>query len=120
VSLIRIKLDDKTHEIDPDRLKLGEVLTLRRDFGFRNMAEFDAADPEILIGLLVIAMQRDNPDTPYAQIVAEVKDLDFMDVAEGLSAPEPVDPSRAGAKDTSPPAKRGKSAKTPGKRGAQG
>lgn len=82
---LKIKLDDQTYEIDPDKLTLGEARILKRDYGMATLGQLNFGDPDQMVGILAIAVKRSNPALTDADVVAKVEGLDFVTVIESLT-----------------------------------
>jgi hypothetical protein len=120
VALIEIKLDDRTYEIDPDKITLGEARVLKRDYGMESLGSLNFGDPDQMVGMLVMAIRRESPDLSEADVQAKVEDLDFVQILDGMKLPgETKDPPSAGGKDTSPARKPSGPATTRKKPGKQ-
>ena len=86
--LIRIKTDAEVYEIDPDKLTLGEARTLKANYGLESLGLLDPLDPDVLTGLLVVAMKRSYPALDETEIRETVEALDAAKIMEGFSVEE--------------------------------
>ena len=90
----------KVYELD--RLTLGEARILKREFGLADLAHFNSTDPDQLVGLLVLALQRENPALTLKEAIAQVEDLDVEAFEEAPAAEEESDPTPAASGGEAP------------------
>lgn len=60
--LIRFKLGKDKYEIDEDDLTIGESAFLKREYDLTKFEDIGHDDPEILLGLLAVALKRKDPE----------------------------------------------------------
>lgn len=93
MSFFKVKVDDKVYSLE--RLTLGDARLLKERFGLADLEEFNPSDPDQLVGLLFLALRKERPTEPEANLLAEIEDLDidaFSQVVEesGADAGPPV------------------------------
>jgi hypothetical protein len=96
MAFFKVKVEDTTYELD--KMTLGEARILKREFGLTDLSSFSGTDPDQLVGLLYLALKRENPAMTHDEALAEVEGLDI----EGFETPAPdeeavdEDPTQAG------------------------
>jgi hypothetical protein len=127
---LKIKLDGEQYTIDMSKITLGEGRFLKKHFGMTSYEELTIIDPDpdIIVGILAVAIKREHPELDEDEIVAKVEAIPqgdfFVPMLRGLEAEAQKareaaekDPQSAGANGSAPAAKNGSSATTRKKRG---
>lgn len=113
----RVKVGDRTFELD--KLTLGEARVLKKEFGLKDLQAFSGADPDQLVGLLYLALLRENPALAHAEALAEVEGLDIESF--GVADEDEPDPTVDVSTDGStPPETSGSPVTTPKTGGTPG
>lgn len=60
--LIRFKVGKNKYEVDEDDLTSGEAFLLKRDYGLTDFGDLSYRDPEVMLGLIVVAIRRKHTD----------------------------------------------------------
>lgn len=92
----QLNIHDRRYVID--RLTLGDFRLLKREFGQESMQEFSADDADAIVGLLTIAVMRQD-EKPLMEALAYVESLNEDDIA--IIKPEP-EAEEASAEDPTP------------------
>lgn len=116
MALLKIKFGDELYEVS--RLPLGEAQRLKHEHGVDDLTHIDLTDPDVLVGVLEVAVRAKHPDWTPAQIKEHVEGIDFL-TAEDVKEEEP-DPQSAGTvAEAAEPASSGTSETTPETSGPQ-
>ena len=103
---LRIVADGTRYKF-PDKLTLGELNTLAKDFGVTDPSTLDVGNILHVSGMLYIAMRRDNPTiapTMIHRMLDAVTTLDFEDMDPAPEEPATADPTLAANAATVAPA----------------
>ena len=90
MALVKITIDGKPYEIDGDSLTLGEMDKLAREY---RVGEDDETKMGTYLGLLIVAVWRDDPDMSFKAAQAHVESL----TQEQIKIEVVPDPPAAGA-----------------------
>lgn len=84
---MKIKAGEKTYEVG--ELDLGEFRLLKREFGVTDLSKINPADPDVIVGLIVVCARRAEPDRDLADIIREIEAVTTVEVEndEGDEAP---------------------------------
>lgn len=102
MAFFRVKVGDQVYELD--RLTLGDGRVLKQKFGLEDLTKISPGDPDMLVGLLFLALKRAKPDAPDANLIAEIEDIDidgFTDLADDEDD-DAGPPAEAGAASPAP------------------
>lgn len=93
---LRIVADGQRYKF-PEKLTLGELQELAKDFALTDPSQIDVENILHLSGLLYVAMRRDNPTVPASlvrRMLDGVTSLDFEDLdptpTEAVADPTPA------------------------------
>jgi hypothetical protein len=126
---IKVAIDGRKYTYDFKTITLGEGQFLKANFGLEsyNEVRLTDPDPDLLVGVLALAMKREHPELDDDEIIAKVRAVPasayFDPVDEWIEAEvkrkqaEEADPQPAGGKDSAPAgaSKSGMTPETPGK-----
>jgi hypothetical protein len=123
MGVLKITIDKAKYEIDLNKITLGEGRFLKKNFGMSSYSELSEIDPDpdVLVGVLAVAIKREHPELDEDEILAKVEALPNGDYFEqALKAlqdrvkkaeADAKDPQSAGGKGSAP-ARRTSSAAT--------
>lgn len=94
-----MKLTANGKQYELGELNLGEFRLLKRHFGVDNMAAIHPGDPDVLVGLVVVAMLRDNPERDVEDAVREVEALSSIEI--DADEDDESDPTSADSQESS-------------------
>lgn len=119
MAFFKARVGGTLYEID--KLTLGDTRILKHKFGLTDLVEFSSTDPDVIVGLLALAIHKANPATTIDDAAAEAEGLDFesfapVDAAEDEDADAAPLGVGAVTADPSKSGKSGKPRKTPGAR----
>jgi len=80
-----MQLDDEEYEVDLDRLTLGEARRLKLQAGMKDLSHFNFFDPEQMVTLFAIAVQREHPEMGEADVLAKIEALDATPILENFT-----------------------------------
>lgn len=95
MSFFKCKVGDETYELE--RLTIGDSRILKRDFGLSDLEHFNPGDPDVVAGLLTLAISKAK-DIPISEATKIADAVDFEDF-ESIS-----DDEEEGAEDPTPAA----------------
>lgn len=115
MAYFKAKIGDTTYELA--KLTLGDSQTLKHRFGVSDLTEMSSTDPDVIVGLLTLAVRKADPTKTLDQALAEVQEFDIEDFKPAEDAKEPEadagpladdavvtsDPSVSGNLETIPP-----------------
>ena len=93
MALVEITIDGKQYEIDGATLTLGEEYNLAREY---RVGEPDSTAIGTYLGLLIVAICRDDPDMSFKAAQAHVESLTHEQIEIKEVVPDP--PAAAAAK----------------------
>lgn len=82
---LQFKLDGTLYLVDLDKMTSGEARILKHEYGMENVLDYELLDPDILAGLMLIAIRRTAPDLTDDEIRAKVDEVDIVPLLEQLS-----------------------------------
>lgn len=77
MAFFKAKIGDTTYELE--KLTLGDTRILKHKFGLTDLSEFSSTDPDVIVGLLALAIRKADPNKSIEQATAEVDELNFDD-----------------------------------------
>lgn len=77
MSFFKLKVGETVYELD--KLTMGDTRTLKHHFGVADLAKMSSTDPDVIVGVLAIAIQRKDGKT-LDEATAEAESIDFADV----------------------------------------
>lgn len=83
--LIRFKLGKDKYEIDEDDLTLGEAFFLKREYDLNDFSNLSHDDPEVLLGLLAVALKRKDPELTDAEARTRAEGIKSAPIFEDLT-----------------------------------
>lgn len=93
--LFKAKIGDKQYQLD--KMTFGDARLLKARFGVNDIEELNTGDPDVIVGLLVIAAKRERPMSPLDDLVAEIENADIAEFSyEADDEQVAEDPTPAG------------------------
>lgn len=90
MAFFRAQVGDKVYEVE--KLTLGDARLLKRHYGLEDLSEFESGDPDILAGILFLALRREKllagETVVDAALMAEVDGLDIEEFGEAPDPPQ--------------------------------
>jgi hypothetical protein len=127
--LIRFKIGKDKYEIDEDDLTAGEAFLLHRDYGLADFGDLSYKDPQVLLGLITLAVRRKQPALSEDAVREQAETVKTAGIFEDLTKQFEKIIADAEAKEQDPPAPAGdapaagetsgSSETTPAKRGSR-
>lgn len=114
--IFKVKCGDTIYELD--KLTLGDTRILKNHFGADDLENLPLKDPDIMAGLLAIAIMRADPNKSLLQATAEADSFDIQTIGGVPDEPTEADagpladdaaeavapqPAETGAPETIPP-----------------
>lgn len=92
---LAFKVDGELYEVD--RITLDDALLIDRQFGVRDITEFDWTRPAYLAALVYLGVREKNRHLSHEQLLAKVGAVDLADLAESImeAVAEKADPPKA-------------------------
>lgn len=87
MAFFKAKVGDTLYELE--KLTLGDSRTLKHKFGLADLTEFSSTDPDVIVGLLALAIRKADPSKTIDEAAAEADEIDFEDFVTMADAKEP-------------------------------
>jgi hypothetical protein len=91
VPFFKVQVGEDVYELD--KLTLGDGRILKRDFGLTDLEEFNPGDPDVMVGLLSLAIKH-SKGVSLADATAIAEAVDFEDFTS-LGDEDEADPTPA-------------------------